>query len=110
MFEIISDAYAAASGTGTEQSSLGTFVLLFGFIFVFYFLVIRPQNKKAKEHQKLISEVNSDDEVVTTGGIAGKIVKVTDLFIILKIANNVEIYIQKKAIVSLLPKGTLKMV
>ena len=73
-----------------------------------YFLMIRPQMKKAKEHKALIEALGKGDEVVTQGGIAGRITKVGDDFIAISIADNVEIQVQKPAITLVLPKGTLK--
>ena len=81
-----------------------------GFILIFYFLMWRPQSKRAKEHKNLVSELSKGDEVITNGGIAGKISKVSEDFIRVEIADGVEIKIQKVAIASALPKGTLKSI
>ena len=86
-------------------SSLVPLVLLFA---IFYFLLIRPQQKKAKEHQAMVTKLSAGDEVVTTGGILGKIVEVGDSFVTLEIAPNVQIKVQKFQITSQMPKGTLK--
>ena len=75
---------------------------------VLYFLMIRPQMKRAKEHKALIEALAKGDEVVTGGGIAGRISRVSDNFIALEIADAVEIQVQKQAVTLLLPKGTLK--
>jgi preprotein translocase subunit YajC len=75
---------------------------------VFYFLLIRPQNKKAKEQREMLSKVAAGDEVATTGGILGKVVEVGDQFVSLEIANNVTIKLQKFQIAQVLPKGTVK--
>ncbi|WP_366141933.1 preprotein translocase subunit YajC [Propionivibrio sp.] len=75
---------------------------------VLYFLMVRPQMKKAKEHKTLLGALGKGDEVVTQGGLAGRITKVGDDFVSIAIADNVEIQMQKGAITLVLPKGTLK--
>jgi preprotein translocase subunit YajC len=69
--------------------------------------MIRPQQKRQKEQRDMINAISKDDEVITSGGILGKVVSVTDNVVVLQIANNVEVQMQKSAIVTLLPKGTL---
>jgi len=81
-----------------------------GFILIFYFLMWRPQSKRTKEHKNLVEGLSKGDEVITTGGIAGKISKVTEDFIRVEIADGVEIRVQKVAISAALPKGTLKSI
>ena len=78
------------------------------FIVIFYFLLIRPQQKKAKEHQAMLAKVAAGDEVVTAGGILGRVVEVGDVFLTLEIAEGVRIKVQKFQITALMPKGTLK--
>jgi preprotein translocase subunit YajC len=78
------------------------------FVVIFYFLLIRPQQKKAKEHQALISKIGVGDEVVTTGGILGKVTEVGDSFVTIEVADGVRIKVQKFQVGSLMPKGTLK--
>src|SRR3569833_3268263 len=75
---------------------------------IFYFLLIRPQQKKAKEHQSLVSKLSAGDEVVTTGGILGKVIEVGDSFVTLEVAEGVRMKVQKFQVGSLMPKGTLK--
>jgi preprotein translocase subunit YajC len=75
---------------------------------VFYFLLIRPQQKKAKEHQAMVSKLSAGDEVVTSGGILGRIIEVSDNFITLEIAEGVRVKVQKFQVSSLIPKGTIK--
>ena len=94
----------AAQGMGV----MGQVIFFAGFILIFYFLIWRPQSKRAKEHKALMSGLNKGDEVVTSGGVAGKITKVTDDFIVVEVADNVEIKVQKVAVAAALPKGTLK--
>jgi preprotein translocase subunit YajC len=75
---------------------------------VLYFLMIRPQMKRAKEHKALLEALTKGDEVVTGGGIAGRVTRVNENFITLEVANAVEIQVQKQAVTLVLPKGTLK--
>jgi preprotein translocase subunit YajC len=104
---LISDAFAqgAPSGPGGQFGFILTMVT---FVVIFYFLLIRPQQKKAKEHQALISKVGVGDEVVTTGGILGKVTEVGDSFITIQVDENVHLKVQKFQVGSLMPKGTLK--
>lgn len=80
------------------------------FVVIFYFLIIRPQNKRQKEHKKMIAEIDKGDEVVTAGGMLGKVSKVTDNYIVITISDNVDISVQKHAVTAVLPKGTLKSI
>ena len=101
----ISSAYAqdAAQG-GSIGGMLLPMLVIFG---AFYFLLIRPQQKRQKEHNALVSGLNSGDEVVTAGGIFGTITSVGDHFLMLKIADNVEIKIQKTTVTQVVPKGSI---
>nr|WP_245555295.1 preprotein translocase subunit YajC [Hahella ganghwensis] len=83
-------------------------LFLGGFVLIFYFLVWRPQSKRAKEHRELVGGLGKGDEVLINGGVAGKIVRVKDDFIVVEISDNVEIKVQKAAVTTALPKGTLK--
>ena len=78
------------------------------FVVIFYFLLIRPQQKKQKEHQAMLGKLAAGDEVVTAGGILGRIIEVGDNFITLEIADGVRIKVQRFQVTSLVPKGTLK--
>jgi len=89
-------------------STMMQFVFLGGFILLFYFLLWRPQSKRAKEHKQLIGGLEKGDEVVTSGGIAGRIVRVKDDFVVIQVADDVEVKVQKIAVAAALPKGTLK--
>jgi len=75
---------------------------------VFYFLLIRPQQKKAKEHRTMLAALQKGDEVVTAGGVVGRVAKLTDQYAAIEIAPSVEINVQRSAIAQLLPKGTIK--
>src|SRR6201992_670405 len=104
----INSAYAQAAGGGGPQGMLGT-LLLSGLLLVgVYFLLIRPQNKRAKEQREMLSKVASGDEVATTGGILGKVTEVGDQFLTLEIASGVNVKLQKFQVVQVLPKGTVK--
>jgi preprotein translocase subunit YajC len=109
MNSLIPDAMAQASGgAGAPTSGLPMFVMMGLFVVIFYFLLIRPQQKKQKEHQAMLTKLAAGDEIVTAGGILGRIVEVGDNFITLEIADNVRIKVQRFQVTSLVPKGTLK--
>lgn len=102
----INNAYAqAAPPAGGGIGSLFMFGMLF---VVFYFFLIRPQLKQQKEHKQMVSELAKGDEVVTSGGMLGKINKIGDNFLILEIAKDVEVKVQKNAVSATMPKGTVK--
>ncbi len=102
---LISDAWAQADGAGGGLLGLLPMVLIF---VVFYFLLIRPQQKKAKEHREMVAAVTKGDEVVTNGGVLGKIIDVDDNFASVEIASGIIVRVQKAAISQLMPKGTVK--
>jgi preprotein translocase subunit YajC len=102
----ISDAMAAApQGQGDALTSLLPLVFIF---IVFYFLLIRPQSKKAKEHKQMVEALTKGDEVVTNGGLLGRITKVGDNFVELEVADGIIVKVQRQAAASLMPKGTIK--
>ena len=101
----ISDAMAAAEGQPDPLMSFLPLVLIF---VVFYFLLIRPQTKRAKEHKKMVEGLAKGDEVVTSGGLLGRITQVGENFVQVKVAEGVEVKIQKQSIATLMPKGTVK--
>ncbi|MCQ9377521.1 preprotein translocase subunit YajC [Methyloversatilis sp. XJ19-49] len=104
----ISPAYAQAAGAADPTGGLmGLLPILLMFVLL-WFLMIRPQMKRAKEHKALIEALTKGDEVVTQGGMAGRITKVGDNFISVELAPNVEVAVQRQAIATVLPKGTLK--
>lgn len=96
---------AAQQGAASPMTSLLFFI---GMIVIFYFLLIRPQQKRAKEHRKMVEAIGKGDEVVTNGGILGKVVEVSDQYMTIEIADNVEVKIQRNAVSNILPKGSLK--
>ena len=103
----ISSAYAQASGA-SPGGDIMTFLPMIAIVVVFYFLLIRPQQKRAKETKAMLQALQKGDEVVTAGGIVGKISKLSDAYADVEIAPNVEVTVQRSAISLLLPKGTLK--
>jgi len=105
---LISNAYAQTAAAAGPMDSVMQFLPIILMFAVLYFLMVRPQMKKAKEHKALIDGLGKGDEIVTQGGMAGRITKVGDDFISVEIAEKVEIQIQKPAIAMVLPKGTLK--
>jgi preprotein translocase subunit YajC len=104
---LISDAWAQAA-PAAPGGQLQFALLMAAFIALFYFMLIRPQQKRAKEHQALVSKLSAGDEVVTSGGVLGKVTDVGDLFVTLEVADGVRIKVQKGQITQLMPKGTLK--
>lgn len=108
----ISTANAATTTAAAPQqgSFLSVLPMLIIFIAVFYFLLIRPQSKRAKEQRNLLNSLAMGDEVLTTGGIVGRITKLRDNYIVLLISKDMEMTFQKGAIVSILPKGTMESI
>lgn len=105
----ISDAMAAAE-TGQAAQADGTFslIMIVAIFVLFYFMLIRPQNKRAKEHRNLVEQLKKGDEVVTSGGMLAKVTGLEEQFIKVNIAEGVEISMQRSAVSAVLPKGTLK--
>ena len=106
----ISAAYAQDGAAAAQPNPMFQFVILGGFILIFYLIIWRPQAKRAKEHKNLIGGLQKGDEVVTSGGIAGKVTKVSDDFVVIEVSDSVELKFQKVAIAATLPKGTLKAI
>ncbi len=104
---LISNAYAQGAAADPTGGLMGLLPIALMFV-VLWFLMIRPQMKRTKEHKGMVEALQKGDEVVTQGGVAGRITKIGDAFIHLEIAENVEITIQKQSIGNLLPKGSLK--
>ncbi len=105
----ISNAYAAATATsGGIMGSLTQFAPIVLMFVALYFLMIRPQMKRQKEHKLMIEAVTRGDEVVTVGGVLGKITKVSDVYVSIEVQDGTELIVQKSAVTTLLPKGTIK--
>lgn len=104
---IAQTAPAAAAGGDMQSSLMGMLPLVLMFV-VLYFVMIRPQMKKAKEHKNMVESLAKGDEVATAGGILGKVTKLGDSFISIEVANGVEVQLQRSAVVQVLPKGSIK--
>ncbi len=105
---LIAPAHAQSVGAAPAGGGFGMLLMPIILIAIMYFLMIRPQMKRAKEHRAMVDKLAKGDEVITSGGIAGLIVDVGDNFVTVEIADNVRIRVQKGAVGSVLPKGTLK--
>ncbi len=104
---LISSAFAQTAGA-PQASPWSPLVMVLVFVAVFFFFVIRPQMKRAKDHRNMVSAIAKGDEVVTNGGILGRVDDVGDAFLAIEIADKVVIRVQKNAVAAVLPKGTLK--
>ena len=104
---LITDVWAQAA-PGAAGGGFQFALLMAAFIALFYFMLIRPQQRRAKEHQALVSKLAAGDEVVTSGGLLGRVTDVGDTFVTLEVAEGVRVKVQKVQITQLMPKGTLK--
>ena len=104
----ISNAYAETAAA--PQGGFMDFLPLIALIAVFYFLVLRPQSKRAKEHRAMVEALQRGDEIVTTGGEVGTVNKVYEEYVGVQLAENVEVTLQKSAVQNVLPKGTIKSI
>jgi preprotein translocase subunit YajC len=105
---MISNAYAQAAGGG-DPGFVGLLPIVLMFVLL-YFLMIRPQMKRAKEHKQMVEALQKGDEVITAGGVVGRISKIGDAYVTVEIAPNTEISVQRAAVQTLLPKGTIKTI
>ncbi|MCS6763589.1 MAG: preprotein translocase subunit YajC [Candidatus Protistobacter heckmanni] len=108
-FSLISNAYAQSAAGGLE-SNLTSFILLILMFVVLYFVMIRPQMKRQKEHKSMIEALGKGDEVLTAGGILGKVTKVGEQYLSVELAEGVEVQVQRGSITAVMPKGTLKSI
>ncbi|EKE01562.1 MAG: hypothetical protein ACD_21C00105G0011 [uncultured bacterium] len=109
----ITDAFADTAATAapsTTQGIMSMLPMIALLVLFMYFMIIRPQSKRAKDHKNLIAGLQKGDEIMTTGGILGKIEKIADDFIVLNIADNTNVTVQKSAISNIVPRGTIKSV
>ena len=104
---LISPAFAQGAAIGGDAGWTGLLPIVLMFVLL-YFMMIRPQMKRAKEHKTMTEALQKGDEVVAAGGLLGKITKVTDAYVAIEIAPSVEISVQRLAVQTLLPKGTIK--
>jgi len=104
----ISSAYAqAAAGGDTQSTIMGLLPLVLMFV-VLYFVMIRPQMKRQKEHKAMVAALAKGDEVVTAGGLLGKVSKIGEMYVGVELADGVEVQMQRSAVVQVLPKGSIK--
>lgn len=106
----ISEALAEGAATGAGEQGFQPISLVFMVVIfaVFYFMLIRPQSKRAKEHKKMVADLSKGDEVITSGGVYGKLSKIADDHVEIDIADNTTVKLQRQAISTVLPKGTIK--
>jgi preprotein translocase subunit YajC len=104
----ISNAYAAGAPAAPGGDPMTGMLFFVGMIVIFYFLLIRPQQKRAKEHRKMVEAIGKGDEIVTNGGVLGKIIEVGEQYLTIEIADGVNIKLQRGAVATVLPKGSLK--
>lgn len=104
----ISNAYAQAAAGADTASSLMSFLPMIAMFAVLYFIMIRPQMKKQKEHKAMIDALAKGDEIVTAGGLLGRVTKVAESFVSLEVSSGVEVQCQRSAVVQVLPKGSIK--
>ncbi|MFV1992875.1 MAG: preprotein translocase subunit YajC [Acidiferrobacterales bacterium] len=104
---LIADAMAAPAGEASSSGPANIIFLVVLFV-VFYFLLIRPQSKRAKEHRNMVGALAKGDEIVTNGGTLGRISGVGEQFITVEIADGIEIKVQRSAVQTVMPKGTIK--
>ncbi len=104
----ISDALAEGGVAAAQGDPITALLFPIGLLVLFYFFLIRPQSKRAKEQKTMVAALGKGDEVLTQGGILGKITKVSDSFVTLEVSENVTITVQKASVGSLMPKGTIK--
>lgn len=103
----VTHAYAQA-GAPAQPSIWPTLLMLVLFFVLFYFLLIRPQNKRMEEHKKMVNALAKGDEVITNGGLLGRIEDVGESFVTIELAPNVSVKLQKQAVQAIVPKGTIK--
>ncbi len=109
IIDFLIPAAMAAEGATPGPSLFGPdLFIIVAFGLVFYFIIWRPQSKRAKEHRELVGGINKGDEIVTNGGLLGKVTKVEEQYLVIEVANGVELKLQKNAVSAALPKGTIK--
>ncbi len=106
----INDAIAEGGVAGVQPELLSQLMVFGGIFLIFYFLFIRPQNKKLKEHKEMTESLGKGDEVVTNGGVLGKVTKLHENFVTIEIAADTHIHVQRQSISTVMPKGTIKAI
>ncbi len=107
---LISEAFAQAAAPAQTGTDLASLLPMFGILILFYFLLIRPQWKRAREQKQMVEALQRGDEVITNGGILGQILNVSENYVIIEIAPAIEVTILKSSVQTLLPKGTMKSI
>ena len=105
---LISDAMAQAAPSQQGGDPMTSLLFFVGMIAIFYFLLIRPQTKRAKEHRKMVEALSKGDEVITNGGLLGKVTDIGEQYVDVEIATSVTVKLQRQAIATVLPKGSIK--
>ncbi len=105
---LIPVAHAQASPAAAQGAGMINIILIIAFVGVFYFIGIRPQARRAKEHRELLAKLQKGDEVITSGGLAGRVADIGDSFITLEVSDGVQMKFQRIAIAMVLPRGSLK--
>ena len=108
MIDFFIPAAHAAGGAPSAGGIPPDVFIIVAFALVFYFIIWRPQSKRAKEHKDLVGSISKGDEIITNGGLIGKVVKVDEQFLVMEVADGVELKMQKHAVTAALPKGTIK--
>ena len=107
---LISTAHAQETGASAQGSAIFNLLFIGGMFVLFYLMLWRPQAKRAKEHRELVAGLGKGDEVLTSGGILGKVTNVTDEYVTVEVAEGVQLNLQKSAVAAALPKGTIKSI
>ncbi|MBL8497392.1 preprotein translocase subunit YajC [Nitrosomonas sp. JL21] len=107
---LINEAFAQAAAPAQTDANLASLLPMLGILVLFYFLLIRPQWKRAREQKQMVEALQRGDEVITNGGILGLILNVSENYVIIEIAPTIEVTILKSSVQTLLPKGTLKTI
>ena len=103
-------AYAQEASQAQQPSLAYNLILFGGMFFLFWLILWRPQSKRAKEHRELVGGISKGDEVMTSGGLLGKVTKVNDDYIAIEVAEGVELRVQKSSVAAALPKGTISQI
>jgi preprotein translocase subunit YajC len=102
-------AFADPAGASPMGSgAMSQILLLVAFMAIFYFMILRPQSKRAKDHQQLVGGLQKGDEIITTGGLLGRIKEVNDNFFVVVLSEGIEVFVQRQAVTTSVPKGTMK--
>lgn len=104
----ISDAMAEGAAAAQQSDPLMSLLPLVVIFVLFYFVLIRPQTKRAKEHKAMVEAISKGDEVVTNGGLLGRVAAVSDNFVKVELAEGISVHVQRHAVAQLMPKGTIK--